>query len=161
MPYTVQQVPRSKRDQRLPPLCFVLARGTSTGPFGFPKGYPSSWLEAGKAGVVDNYSLVVSQHYPWALGFFPAEKRPQHNQISQDINFRNLQYFNQNLLRPWLFSRLHIASSISNPQFSSLMFKDGVTLLPEPFPHAGSTARAMRWPPSTDGAWPEELTLDG
>lgn len=51
----IQQLLRSKRDQRLPPFWSVLARATSTGPFGFPKGYPASQLEAGKASVVDNY----------------------------------------------------------------------------------------------------------
>lgn len=66
MSHTVPEILRSKRS-RDPTLCFVLARGISTGPFGFPKGYPGSWLEAGKAGV-------VSQGNPWALGFFPIKK---------------------------------------------------------------------------------------
>lgn len=30
-----------------------------------------------RAGVVDNHRLVASQEYPWALGFFPTEERPQ------------------------------------------------------------------------------------
>lgn len=45
------------------PLCSFLARGTSIDPFGFPKGYPDSWLEAVKADV-DNYCLVVNQEQP-------------------------------------------------------------------------------------------------
>lgn len=131
--------PRQSRDS--PPLLSL-----PDAPALAPLLFPSSWPEVGKAGVVDNYWLVIFQKYSWALGFLPTEVTQDHPppgniqpQVTQHTNSEICNTLIKPYLRPLLLSWLHIFLPLKSKNIFINTQRQGQA---SPFPWSGSVTRA-------------------